>query len=193
MATDNNELASWFVLTSAGTSILNRPGGASFAPAPLGTDLQFAFGNNFAIPLVGNFDPPVARIIAPSPQLSLGAGFAKNVTLSANVGLAGPGSSAGLVSRYAANGSMYWAGIVNKNDTFFVEIRRRGRGGWTTLKSKEVSVGVGQLTFVTSGKTLRVYLDGALVASVRDAGLTRGGFYGVMATVGTTVSGFSAS
>ncbi len=194
MATDANELASWYILTSAGSSVLNRTGPPNelFSPTPLGTDQFFSYGNNFAIPLVGNFDPPVARVIAPSPQLNLGNLLAKHVTQSANVALAGPGSSAGFVSRYSGS-SMYWAGIVNKNDQFFVEIRRRARGGWTTLKSKEVTVGLGHLTFITRGSTLRVLLNGAVVASVKDPVLTRVGFYGVLATIGTSVSDFRAS
>ena len=31
-----------------------------FSPAPLGNDLHAQFGDGFALPLVGNFDPPVA-------------------------------------------------------------------------------------------------------------------------------------
>ncbi|NND96237.1 MAG: calcium-binding protein, partial [Pirellulaceae bacterium] len=32
-----------------------------FSPAPLGNDLQAAFGDDFALPLLGNFDPPIEQ------------------------------------------------------------------------------------------------------------------------------------
>jgi hypothetical protein len=41
---------------------LNHP----FSPAPLGNDLFAQFGDNFALPIVGNFDPPVAKSTAPT-------------------------------------------------------------------------------------------------------------------------------
>jgi hypothetical protein len=58
-----DEDAEWFFLQSgfrppiAGTvNTLNHP----FDPAPFGTDLYAQFGNRLGVPLVGNFDPPVA-------------------------------------------------------------------------------------------------------------------------------------
>ncbi len=43
---------------------LNHP----FSPAPLGSDLFAQFGDNFGLPIVGNFDPPVGtpQVAAPS-------------------------------------------------------------------------------------------------------------------------------
>jgi hypothetical protein len=35
-----------------------------FTPVPFGADLHFTFGNEFAVPLVGNFDPPPTPITA---------------------------------------------------------------------------------------------------------------------------------
>ena len=35
-----------------------------FTPVPFGSDLSFTFGNEFAIPVVGNFDPPATPINA---------------------------------------------------------------------------------------------------------------------------------
>jgi hypothetical protein len=37
-----------------------------FSPAPLGNDLQASFGDDFALPLIGNFDPPVTRTNRPA-------------------------------------------------------------------------------------------------------------------------------
>jgi hypothetical protein len=188
--------ASWYFLVSNGTPIFRRNASPDhiFAPAPLGNDLFFSFGNNFAIPLVGNFDPPLSPVIS-QPNIqnirNIIRRSAANVLLAADVQVAGPGSSAGLVSRYAPNGDMYWAGLVDRGDQFFIEIRRRFHGRWTTLRSTEVTAGAGHVTFDTRGSTLRVYLNSQLIASVFDRALTRG-FYGTMYTQGTTVANFTA-
>jgi hypothetical protein len=42
---------------------LNHP----FSPTPLGTDIFSQFGDEFALPIVGNFDPPVAKPATPQP------------------------------------------------------------------------------------------------------------------------------
>ena len=47
---------------------LNHP----FSPTPLGTDIFSQFGDAFGLPIVGNFDPPVASPQLPTPE-SLGA------------------------------------------------------------------------------------------------------------------------
>lgn len=59
-----------FVPTHLAGSIdkLNHP----FTPAPFGFDLYAEFGNERALPLVGNFDPPVAASPA-TPQITGGA------------------------------------------------------------------------------------------------------------------------
>ncbi len=33
----------------------------SYSPAPLGNDLSAQFGDELALPIFGNFDPPVAK------------------------------------------------------------------------------------------------------------------------------------
>ena len=54
----------WFILQSADPMGANRIIGQvntlnhPFSPAPLGTDIFASFGDPFAIPIVGNFDPP---------------------------------------------------------------------------------------------------------------------------------------
>ena len=55
----------WYILVSDGRSILNRirvnpqDGGniVDFVPVPFGADEFTAFGSDFALPVVGNFDP----------------------------------------------------------------------------------------------------------------------------------------
>jgi hypothetical protein len=71
----------WFFLISHGTPLVNKDAAGNilmfpdtrleahpvmdslvipFTPVPFGHDIHAQFGNEFAIPLVGNFDPPVA-------------------------------------------------------------------------------------------------------------------------------------
>jgi len=58
----------WYFLISGGESVLDRivndAAGAPFipfTPVPFGNDLYREFGNEFALPIVGNFDPPPGR------------------------------------------------------------------------------------------------------------------------------------
>jgi hypothetical protein len=57
------EAGEWYFLVSAGETIPQRiaaeNGVAQFEPVPFGHDLFASFGDEFAVPLVGNFDPPV--------------------------------------------------------------------------------------------------------------------------------------
>ncbi len=62
-----SETAEWYFLVSGGHSIENRlvpkPLGAGFVvdftPIPFGNDIFAQFGDDYALPVVGNFDPPV--------------------------------------------------------------------------------------------------------------------------------------
>ena len=61
------EYAEWYILVSDGASIVERivpnPQGGGFVvdftPVPFGNDLFAQFGDEFGLPVVGNFDPPV--------------------------------------------------------------------------------------------------------------------------------------
>jgi hypothetical protein len=68
-AGDNRIIAEWYFLVSnhfqvedgiavGNISHLNHP----FSPAPFGFDIYAEFGDEMAMPIVGNFDPPVAAI-----------------------------------------------------------------------------------------------------------------------------------
>ena len=63
------ENSEWYFLVSDGRSILDRivpdpwnpaQNVVNFTPVPFGADMYARFGDEFAIPVVGNFDPPVA-------------------------------------------------------------------------------------------------------------------------------------
>jgi hypothetical protein len=62
------EAGEWYFLVSAGRPIDQRieaeNGVAQFKPVPFGPDLFASFGDEFAMPLVGNFDPPVVPAAA---------------------------------------------------------------------------------------------------------------------------------
>jgi hypothetical protein len=57
------EMAEWFLLISGGQSInarLAAGGGViNYTPTPFGNDLFAQFGDEWGLPVVGNFDPPV--------------------------------------------------------------------------------------------------------------------------------------
>jgi subtilisin-like proprotein convertase family protein/Ca2+-binding RTX toxin-like protein len=64
------EVAEWYFLVSAGVPFTLRISGeggvAEFRPEELfGNDLYAVFGDEFAVPVVGNFDPPTAPLEAP--------------------------------------------------------------------------------------------------------------------------------
>jgi hypothetical protein len=65
--------AEWYFLVSGGAAVTDRirfdnslgVNVIEFRPQPFGKDLFFSYGDQFALPLVGNFDPPIDR----SPQI----------------------------------------------------------------------------------------------------------------------------
>ena len=67
----------WYFLISNGQSILNRIvtdpikgyQKIDFSPKPLGQDLYLRFGNQYALPVVGNFDPPVVPNSVSGPTI----------------------------------------------------------------------------------------------------------------------------
>lgn len=67
--------AEWFILISADPTGANRITGQintldhPFEPIPFGNDLYAEFGDELALPVVGNFDPPVvAEVTTPGPD-----------------------------------------------------------------------------------------------------------------------------
>lgn len=73
------ESGEWYWLVSGGDSLLDRivpatdaVGGSAnqilFRPEPFGQDIFAQFGDEFGIPIVGNFDPPTLRLNVPVRQ-----------------------------------------------------------------------------------------------------------------------------
>ena len=62
-----SEGSEWYILVSDGASVLDRivlnadlgVPAVDFTPVPFGPDLYMQFGDEYAMPLLGNFDPPV--------------------------------------------------------------------------------------------------------------------------------------
>ena len=70
------DAAEWYILVSGGASLTNRivvdpipaPGAKTpniipFTPVPFGNDLYFQYGDEFSLPILGNFDPPVTPLL----------------------------------------------------------------------------------------------------------------------------------
>ena len=63
-----SEGSEWYILVSDGASVLERivynadlgVDEIQFTPVPFGPDLYMQFGDEYAMPLLGNFDPPVS-------------------------------------------------------------------------------------------------------------------------------------
>ncbi|MDD4266796.1 MAG: Ig-like domain-containing protein [Thermoguttaceae bacterium] len=71
------ESSEWYILVSNGTTLFNRivtdpdlgVPTIDFKPEPFGPDQFVQFGDGYAMPLLGNFDPPVAGTTASDPAV----------------------------------------------------------------------------------------------------------------------------
>lgn len=90
------ESAEWFFLVSTGTRVTGTVNtlNHAFKPVPFGNDLFYAFGDELAKPIVGNFDPPVTLSLAtPTRTLEGTAGSPYTLTLlPGGTGAVQPGS-----------------------------------------------------------------------------------------------------
>lgn len=87
------ELAEWYFLvsndfdgtvrTTGAVSTLDHP----FSPTPLGQDLYAQFGDEFALPVVGNFDPPATA--TPSTPTAKNMGMVQSTATMTNQALTG--------------------------------------------------------------------------------------------------------
>ncbi|HOP76785.1 MAG TPA: Ig-like domain-containing protein [Thermogutta sp.] len=73
----NDTTGEFYFLVSGGQSVLNRIVNdpikgypkIDFVPKPFGNDIFIAFGNQYALPVVGNFDPPVVPMATTTTNL----------------------------------------------------------------------------------------------------------------------------
>jgi hypothetical protein len=96
--------------------------------------------------------------------------------------------SAGLISRYQSSGDMYWAGLVSENGVVWAEMWRKYQGVWQWLGGQQLNAsqlvalnaGSVHLSFLTSGSSLKLLVNGQLTLTAVDTLLTSGaaGLYG---------------
>jgi hypothetical protein len=101
---------------------------------------------------------------------------------------------AGLVARYSGPGdtNMYWGALVGINGAFQADIFRNVAGVWTELASTPVGTGTGTLLFDVVGPSLKLFLNGTLMAFATDAALTGPGSVGLRVNSGNTFANFAA-
>src|SRR5262249_157623 len=113
-----------------------------------------------------------------------------NVFAPAGTGLSG---NAGLVARYLGGGeSNYYVGTLSGIDgVFTARISRNVNGVSTPLVSAPVATGTGLLRFEVIGNSLKLFLNGVLVAKTTDTMLTRAGLVGVRGSSKSTFDTFN--
>ncbi|HLW66793.1 MAG TPA: choice-of-anchor tandem repeat GloVer-containing protein [Gemmataceae bacterium] len=114
-----------------------------------------------------------------------------NVAVQANVNLTGSGQFVGLLSRYGGPGdtNMYWAGLVGGQ----AQIWRNVGGNWVLLTAQSVAGTSGTLRLETASTSLKLFLNGTLVAWANDAAINGVGTVGIRMSSGATVGNFSAT
>jgi hypothetical protein len=126
---------------------------------------------------------------------------AANVTVQADITLAATGLQySGLVARYSGPGdqNMYWGGIVGVNGAFQAVIFRNVNGTWTQLNpftaiGNSTTPLSGTVRFEVVGPSLKLFLNGTLVAFANDTVLTAPGTVGLRSADSITIDNFSAS
>ena len=105
--------------------------------------------------------------------------------------------TAGLVARYAGTGdrNMYMGNVKATSTGYAANLYRNINGTWTQLFTKTYAGPVTNATleFDVVGSSLRLYLNGALVAYASDTKLTAAGSVGMRATAGAVLKNFSAA
>jgi hypothetical protein len=102
------------------------------------------------------------------------------------------GQTAGLVARYTgpADSNMYYAGITDSNGVYTAQIWGNLDGTWNLLALTTLGKGTGRLRFEVVGASLKLFLDGDLIASAGDTAITGPGYTGVRATQGALLDDF---
>jgi hypothetical protein len=149
---------------------------------------------------VGNFSVGNASAVSDA-RLSLAilnGASEVNVSVSADIALpARSGQFATLVARYNGVGdrNMYIGGIqALANGNFNAVIFRNVNGVWTQLVSRPVASGTGLLQFEVIDNSLKVFLNGQVVAFAFDNALSTGGSVGLRSNgaIGTRFDNFNA-
>lgn len=145
-------------------------------------------GNNYAQPH-GTMPIQLNQVSAgPGFNLSLyTGGSAADVVVQGDISLGLNGQpQVGLVARYQgpADRNMYLGQIVGNNGTFTGVIMRNTGGVWATLAQAPSAAGTGTLRFEVVGNSLKLFLNGTLLASALDSVLSQPGLVGIRTTLG---------
>ncbi|MBI4402562.1 MAG: trypsin-like serine protease [Deltaproteobacteria bacterium] len=117
------------------------------------------------------------------------------------VGLQSGKRCAELISRYTGPGdnNMYAAMICNNKSSAAAKITaglyKNVSGNWSTIVTKGIdAVDMGIMRFDTVGSSLKLYLNGSLILTVQDNGITGAGLVGIRSNyVNDTFDDFSAT
>jgi hypothetical protein len=122
-----------------------------------------------------------------------------NVQVQADVTLASTGVQySGLVARYSGVGdqNMYWGGLLGVNGAFQAFIYRNVGGVWTQLNAVTpvtLTSATNTLTFQVVGPSLKLFMNGTLVAFANDTVLTAPGSVGLRSNNAVAIDNFMAS
>ena len=109
----------WFFLMSNAADAHDGTANAlkhAFSPAPLGNDMFAQFGHSDSLPLVGNFDPPIAPTGSTSVTAPLTSGETQDASASSDVADAAP------TPMQLNNGELKFDFDVNGSNTFYGSI-----------------------------------------------------------------------
>src|SRR5262249_12226676 len=105
------------------------------------------------------------------------------------------GSSAGIVARYSGPGdaNMYEGRLVHSGSAVYARIYRNLGGKLKPLFNQKVTTATGTLRFEVVGSSLKLFLNGSLVAFANDSTIGGPGSAGIYATSLTGIDNFSAA
>jgi hypothetical protein len=195
----------------SGTVGVSGPRGAEFAnftaiavtfiPAALPFSEDFTAEADSAIPGPSWYQNHGAFAISQHELLGLGRAnvatlfgvSAADTDVQTNL-LAVAGGSAGLVSRFdASTGSYYWGGLVSHGTYYTAEIHKvLGGNSFTLTTPKLLGSALGSLRLETVGTSLKLFVNGKLVAYVNDRSL-RHGSVGLAGSTGSAFGSFVAN
>ncbi|HSQ54628.1 MAG TPA: hypothetical protein VLM40_02700, partial [Gemmata sp.] len=120
--------------------------------------------------------------------------MAANAAVEATVDVTN-GRAAGLVARHQGNQDtdMYLGQLVNRAGSYFAMISKNVNGVWTRLAEVAVGSGSGVLRFETVGSSLKLFVDGTLVAEATDSTFGQPGQFGLRSGLGETFDDFSVA
>jgi hypothetical protein len=103
--------------------------------------------------------------------------------------------SLGVIARAAAEGSLYWGGLVSSGGDLQAEIWRSLNGAWDRLASQDVpDAPTGRLLrFDLSQDSLKLFVDGSVAASAADKALPAPGMIGIRGAQGGVFDTFTAN